>query len=192
MKPSIGRVERYRVDQEVRLLEVFKRSSVPFFGHAGPASDWDWLALAQHHGLPTRLLDWTTNPLAALYFASRPASRVNRVGVVFALPVHAVERYRPGGEAQADPFSIQEAGIFSPRALASRIVAQRGLFSVHPKPNSNLDVDEIERFEVPGDLKAGMLRVLFSLGVDEAHLMSDVDGLARTLKWRLESGIPLE
>jgi hypothetical protein len=44
-----------------------------------PNSDWDWLAIAQHHGLVTRLLDWTTNPLNAAYFAVRESRDVDAV-----------------------------------------------------------------------------------------------------------------
>jgi hypothetical protein len=81
LMPSIGRyaflakknlAERDELEREV--LDVFSNNLVSYVQHL-PTNDWERLAIAQHHGIPTRFMDWTENPLVALYFSVRETKK---------------------------------------------------------------------------------------------------------------------
>lgn len=139
---------------EAAILDQFKLRSIPFIGNH-PESDWEWTFLMQHHGVPTRLLDWTENPFVAAYFAlSRVKSHVGGQedfsdAAVWVLKPNSWNRrslahisYNGGILSTADsnlssygPGSGNTAMNNYPLAIygahnSPRIVAQRGTFTV--------------------------------------------------------------
>jgi len=120
--------------KEKRILEEFQRLSFPYLNSNSNCNEWDMLALAQHHRLPTRLLDWTENPLAALWFAFIKEKQNNSDRVVWCLVVKLDEIVDP---KEGSPFKQNNIRIFKPNHITKRIAAQSGWFTVHTLTNMN-------------------------------------------------------
>jgi hypothetical protein len=153
-------------------------------------SELDLLVLAQHFGLKTRLLDWTSNPLAALWFACADPNAGGDV-YVYALDAHDLQHHDLYAQ---DPFSQKKTGVFQPRLNNPRIIAQHGWFTLHRYSEksgkfvaleSNSDVKgRLDEFKVAEKNRASMLDSLDRHGITRSTLFPDLEGLCKHLNWK--------
>lgn len=178
--PSIGRnciegKEEVLLQYERAIFEDFKRK-YSMFTDVRPKNDMEFLFLAQHYGLPTRLLDWTYNPLIALYFAC--CSHNDKNGVVFQSYPFSHKVYSPDYD---DILNFDSYTYLIPNITDVRYKNQNGLFVLYPEPwNDNFSHISI-RFIIPSGVKKNIIEKLHKIGINQSFIMPSLDSLCRDI-----------
>ncbi len=200
-----------KADLEEHILRNFIRYSRPFF-QVSPINEWEVLIAAQHHGLPTRLLDWTYSPMVAAHFATVDA-RHNCDRAVWRLDWKAVHRHFRlperalliqdlegifGQERAFTPWALFDprtreqrfACMIEPPSLDARIATQAATFTLCSDKGRSFDafLEEnglraaLTRFVIPAKDVSRLRDQLDLVSVDERRLFPDLDGLAAYLR----------
>lgn len=205
--PSIGRFDLTRLGYgswrafHQHVMQTFVRLGRPFFGsHAAvdPKAPDAWV-IAQHHGVPTRLLDMTTNPLKALYFAVSNPAYDREDGIVWVI---AYTAWRNDLTVAQSKCWETETTVFLPAQYTPRLTAQEGAFLLSPllendqpmKPLDTITVPDLQflKISIVGKDKAAIRRELSTLGIKSRLMFPDLDGVARGIRTALVSDDNIE
>lgn len=192
--PGISRKKpgKDSTEQEKKVLEQLMLQGASLLKETGSTS-LDIMVAAQHFGLKTRLLDWTSNPFAALWFACTDKAS----GDVFMYALEADDLLEKK-VYEHDPFGVAKTRVIQPRFNNHRVIAQQGWFTLHRYSKQakrfvpleqNLEVKKyLHEFRIPAPARVPIIRSLDQYGIGASTLFPDLTGLCQHLNWRHKLG----
>ena len=220
LESTVGRVLRnFKVhpslwrDQEQRIFNIFRRKAHLFLDHP-PADDDDfqWLALMQHHGAATRLIDFTWSPYVAAFFALEKAKSAAAVWAICPPRIwqHVHVDPKTGEKKSAADLFLRTPGNYrrwyldggfpfvvygEPFVMNQRLVAQSGTFvipGVIDQPIESIIAtyphpeQTLAKLVIDVAARDDFMAALYSMNLTNASLFPGLDGMARSLNYELE------
>lgn len=188
----------------------FKAKAVPFLERT-PQTFWEWLFIMQHHGVPTRLLDWSEDALIALMFAIEKRSTqddseldavvwcLNPIGLNNNFTFDSTKNNNIPNIESSDITSVFGQSVTSgipinyPIAVVGslnneRIIAQKGVFTVFPKPPYAKPLEETDnvsdflvKLVIKKDSIDSIKNQLFNIGLNESSLYPGLDAIGKII-----------
>lgn len=193
---------------ETTLLNRFKQSAA-MLAEIRPIESFDWLMLMQHYGVPTRLLDWTENPMIGMYFALSSRAQYPKKDAAFWLLKPSELNKHANVEDENDPYYIPSFHDEEPRSYTieylkaqpqiqqmpiaanavrnnTRIQAQSGVFTIHHTKNTPLedigDGKHLIKYVIPAASKNKIAEQLAVLGLNKFQIFPELSTIGEMIK----------
>ena len=170
----------YRLADEKIVFESFRTQALSYAVRP-PRSRIEWLALAQHFGLPTRLLDWTEGLLVAAWFAVEKAGAKTTDNEAAIWVTYGLNSIDP--EDERDPMTLRTPLVYRPAHVSPRITAQSSVLMVCPKPTEPVKLAFTRKITIARFAEFTLKKRLNACGVNRHSLFPDLQGLAEHLAW---------
>jgi FRG domain-containing protein len=188
-------------EQEERILRIFKRKAIHFLDIVPDLEDdFEWLALMQDHGAPTRLLDFTWSPYVAAFFALHNTTHEGVIWACNPVELEKMKRVELDKPTSFRKYFLASTGDFvwlcEPYAMNRRLIAQSGTFLVPGVLNKSIEEilkeypnpkETLIKFILPAEkVREKGMHELYRMNITQSTLFPDLDGLARSLAYELE------
>jgi hypothetical protein len=195
--------EKFWRDQEKRILRIFRRKAPLHLQHVPqPRDSFQWLALMQHHGAPTRLIDFTWSPYVAAFYALSDPLAIGAEAAIWAVNQSALNRhaeklgpwYLGNFEKYFLPGNRQLVLIGEPHHMNQRLTTHAATFLISGQIHGavealvqKMDPDAVQKITVVTEgVRREALKALYSINITHATLFPGLDGLAQSMRNELE------